>query len=114
MNYPILTEPGVKYWMSQSLKECRNFKDKNINFFYNIGMTILLVLGITIFLIFSYKGNITQVEINEKNKIKQEYIVSKLQQLALIKKQKSNEMITNLPTWDDHPELDLLNRKLYV
>lgn len=114
MNNPILTEPGVKYWVSQYLKECRNFKDKNINFFYNIGLTILFILGISIFLIFNYKGNITQSEIDEKNKIKQEYIVSKLQQLALVKKQKSNEMLTELPTWNDHPELDLLNRKLYV
>ena len=114
MNNPILTEPGVKYWMNQSLKECRKFKDKNVNYFFNIGMTIVLTFGITVFLYFNYKGNITQAEIAQKNRIKQEYIVSKLQQLALVKKQKSSTMLTDLPTWDDHPELAVLNRKLYV
>jgi len=114
MNVPILTEPGVKYWMEQSLKECRNFKDTNINYFYNIGLTILLVVGVGIFLVFNYKGNISQTEINEKNRIKQEYIVSKLQQVALVKKQRSSTMLTDLPTWDDHPELAVLNRKVYL
>ena len=114
MNAPSLTEPGVKYWMKQTLKECRNFKDININYCYNIGLTILLVAGVGIFLVFNYKGNITQSEIDEKNRIKQEYIVSKLQQVALVKKQRSSTMLTDLPTWDDHPELAVLNRKVYL
>lgn len=114
MNDPSLTEPGVKYWVNQTLKECRKFKDKNVNYIFNIGMTIALFLGTSIFLYFRYKGNITHSEIAKKNRIKQEYIVSKLQQLALVKKQKSSTMLTDLPTWDDHPELAVLNRKLYV
>jgi hypothetical protein len=114
MNVPSLTEPGVKHWMKHTLKECRNFKDTNINYFYNIGLTILLVVGVGIFLVFNYKGNITQAEINEKNRIKQEYIVAKLQQISLVKKQRSATMLTDLPTWDDHPELAVLNRKVYL
>ena len=114
MNVPSLTEPGVKYWMKQSLKECSNFKDANINYLYNIGLTILFVVGVGVFLMFNYKGNITKAEIAEKNRIKQEYIVSKLQQVALVKKQRSSTMLTDLPTWDDHPELAVLNRKVYL
>lgn len=114
MNAPSLTEPGVKYWMKQSLKECRNFKDTNINYFYNIGLTIILVIGVGIFLCCNYKGNITQTEIDEKNRKKQEYIVAKLQQVALFKKHRSSTMLTDLPTWDDHPELAVLNRKVYI
>ena len=33
---PRLCEPGVKYFLSNTLKECRNFKDKNISFFFTI------------------------------------------------------------------------------
>lgn len=114
MNIPSLTEPGVKYWMNQSLKECRKFKDKNINYIFNIGMSVALAFCIITFLYYNYKGNIPQSEVARKNRIKQEYIVSKLQQLALVKKQKSSTMLTDLPTWDDHPEIAVLNRKLYV
>jgi len=39
---------------------------------------------------------------------KQEYIVSKLQQIAVIKKQTSERLITDLPNWTDHPELGIL------
>jgi len=112
MTTPNLTEPGVKYWMKQTLKECRTFKDTNINYFYNIGLTVMLVSCVIIFLVFNYKGNITQSEMDERNRIKQEYIVSKLQQVSLVKKQRSTTMLTDLPTWDNHPELAVLNRKV--
>ena len=114
MNVPSLTEPGIKYWMNQSLKECRKFKEKNINMFFNIGLTCLLVLGIATFLYYNYKGNITPAETERKNKEKHEYIISKLHKLSVFKKQKSTTMLTDLPTWNDHPELAVLNKKLYV
>lgn len=103
MNKPILTEPGVKYWLSQTLKECRGFKDKHISFIYNIIMLVLLVMVVSGFLSYKYKGYISPDELAEKNKQKQEFIVSKLQQLALYKNQNANNM------W----EHDVFNRKIY-
>lgn len=99
MNMPSLIEPGVKYWLNQSLKECRRFNDKNINIIFNILSTLTLLILIAAFLSYKYKGNITKEELSHKNKIKQEYIISKLQQLAFIKRQNDSNMITNLPTW---------------
>ena len=103
MNKPILTEPGVKYWLSQTLKECHGFKDKHISFIYNIAMLVILVMVISGFLSYKYKGYISSEELAEKNKQKQEFTVSKLQQLALYKKQNVND------TW----EHDVFNRKIY-
>lgn len=103
MNKPILTEPGVKYWLSQTLKECHGFKDKHISFIYNIAMLVILVMVLSGFLSYKYKGYISPEELAEKNKQKQEFIVSKLQQLALYKKQNVNS------TW----EHDVFNRKIY-
>lgn len=103
MNKPILTEPGVKYWLSKTLKECHGFKDKHISFIYNIAMLVILVMVISGFLSYKYKGYISPEELAEKNKQKQEFIVSKLQQLALYKKQNVNNM------W----EHDVFNRKIY-
>lgn len=114
MNIPCLTEPGIRYWMSQSLSECRKLKDNSMNVFYNIGLTIALILGVLAFLYYNYKGNITPEEIATKNRVKQEYIMSKLQKLTTLKKQKGTTMLTEQPAWDNHPELAVLNRKLYV
>jgi nitrogen regulatory protein PII-like uncharacterized protein len=91
-----LIEPGVKYWLNQTLKEYRKFKENNLNFIFNIGMTCLLIVTISGFLLYKYKGGISQDELEQKKREKEEYIVSKLQKLALVK---NSNLITNLPTW---------------
>ena len=99
---PVLIEPGVKYFLSSTLKECRKFKDKHISIIFNISMTLLLFIIVGGFLLYRYKGH---RNIEEEEKLKQrkkhEYIISKLQNLALLKQQqyKENNMITDLP-WE--------------
>ena len=36
---PILTEPGVKYFLNETLKQCHSFKEKYNNMMFNIGIT---------------------------------------------------------------------------
>jgi hypothetical protein len=95
---PVLTEPGVKYFIGGTLNECRKFKDRHLSLIFNISTTISLILVISFILIYRYKGNPTPAEVALKNRKKQEYIVSKLQQIALAKKK--NSMLTNLPISD--------------
>ena len=98
---PTLIEPGVKYFLNGTLKECRKFKDNYISVIFNISMILLLVALVGGFLMYRYKGKPTPAEIELKNRKKQEYIVSKLQQLAIEKKKNSvnTTMITGLPEW---------------
>lgn len=103
-----LVEPGVKYFISCSLKQCREIKDKYINILFNIGMFGLFIIIVAGILIYKYKGKISPIEREIINRKKQEYIVSKLQQIAVIKKQTSEKLITDLPNWTDHPELGIL------
>jgi len=106
---PALVEPGVKYFIGSTLKQCREFKDKHINILFNISVFVIFSTIVTIILVYRYKGKPTPAEIEIKNRKKQEYIVSKLQQIAYIKRQTSDKLITNLPNWSDHPELSNLN-----
>ena len=110
MEDPSLCEPGVKYFIGHSLKESHKFKEKYMNYFYNIGMTLIFFGSIAGFLIYRYKGRITPQETALKNRQKQEYIVSKLQRLSAIKEKNNQEMITNLPSWHDNPETEMLKR----
>jgi hypothetical protein len=98
---PTLIEPGVKYFLNGTLKECRKFKDNYISVIFNISMILLLVALVGGFLMYRYKGKPTPAEIELKNRKKQEYIVSKLQQLAIEKKKNTvnTSMITGLPEW---------------
>jgi hypothetical protein len=98
---PSLIEPGVRYFLHGTLKECRRFKDNYISVIFNISMILLLFAVIGGFLLYRYKGKPTLAELDLKNRQKQEYIVSKLQKLAYEKKKNSinTTMITGLPEW---------------
>lgn len=98
---PNLTEPGVKYFLSQTLKECRKFKDQYMTIIFNVSMLLLLILIIGGLLHFKYKGKLKPHEIKRKNREKQEYIISKLQQIALVKQKQNSDLITNLPVWNN-------------
>jgi hypothetical protein len=99
---PILIEPGVKYFIGGTLKECKKFKEQHISFLFNIFLFIAFISLLGIILFFRYKGKLTYEEIAVKNKQKKEYIISKLQQIAIEKKkqQTNSDMITDLPIWD--------------
>jgi len=113
MNKPILIEPGVSYWLNNVLNKSRKFREKNINLMFNISMSFLFIISISGFLVYKYKGRLSPDEIQEKNKITKTYILSKLQNIAAIRKTKFNDnMITDLPTIQS-PELDLLMSNKY-
>ena len=92
---PKLIEPGMKYWLNKTLKECSKFKNKNINIFFNCLTGLLLCLVIGGFLYYKYKGKLTPAEQNIKNTKSKMYILSKLQKLDAMKNAEGR--ITSLP-----------------
>ena len=109
---PALCEPGVKYFIGGSLKECHKFKEKHASMLFNIAMTFLLIAAVSGFLVYRYKGKLTPSEIAIKSRKKQDYIVSKLQIRSSIKQKKNQDMITNLPSWHNNPEVHMFQRKI--
>jgi hypothetical protein len=107
---PTLIEPGVKYFLSETLKQCRIFKNTYNNMLINIslGIGFLVILGIILF--FKYKGKLTPVEKDMKNRQKQQYILSKIQNFQESKQRASQQLITGLPHWDT--EYDVIHRKI--
>lgn len=97
-----LLEPKIRNFISFSLKECQQFKERNINFFFNTGMTILFIIVIGGFLYYKYKGKLTSREIVERNQQKYQYIISKIQDISLEKQKLSNDIITNLPSLEKY------------
>jgi hypothetical protein len=107
----VLIEPGAKYFLNNTLKECNKFKEKHISFLFNVGMAIAFGLVCFVLLYFRYKGNIDPAETRLKERQKKEYIMSKLIQLSDIKRKTSQDRITNLPDWSNNPEVQILNRR---
>jgi hypothetical protein len=98
---PTLVEPGVKYFLKQTLKQCREFKDEYNNLLFNIGIGCLFFFIVGTILFIKYKGKLTPVEKEKKNKQKQQYILSKIKNFQDAKRIAQQELITGLPQWEN-------------
>ena len=107
---PILTEPGVKYFLHSTLKNCHQLRLQMHNYIFNVGLFLLLVIIVGTILLCKYKGKPTAVEKYQKDKEKHEYILSKIQKFQLAKKQAHQELITGLPNWES--EVSAINNKM--
>ncbi len=106
---PSLTEPGVKYFLQQTLKQCHIAKDNFHNLIFNIGMFIGFLLILGLILLYKYKGKLNPIELEKKNKEKQQYILSKIQNFQEAKRNAHQELITGLPNWES--EYDIIHSK---
>jgi Na+-transporting NADH:ubiquinone oxidoreductase subunit NqrC len=97
---PSLTEPGMKYFINETLKQCHTFKENHNNYWMNISLAILFILIITIILFIKYKKKLTPKEKKAKEREKQHYILSKIKNYQDAKQKMSESLITGLPQWD--------------
>jgi hypothetical protein len=112
-----LVAPGVKNFISGVLRQCRLTKDKYYTIIFNISMIVIFSILVGGFLYYKYKGKLTPQEIAEKQRKEQEYIMKKIGTNIATKKQEDQfknletTMLTNLPNWNNHPELPNLMGK---
>ena len=107
VNKPMLTEPGVKYFLNETLKQCHKIKEKYNNTLFNIWLLIGFFIVLGIILLYKYKGKLTPEEIGEKELQKKQYILSKIRNFQDAKIRAQQELITGLPHWEN--EFDIIN-----
>ena len=98
---PALTEPGVKYFLTQSLKQCHAFKDKHNNMIFNIVILFIFFGILGILLIYKYKGKLTTEEKKQKEEVKRVYVLSKIKNYEQDRVRTQQELITGLPHWEN-------------
>jgi len=96
---PALVEVGVKYFFRQTLKQCHEFKNKYNNMLFNIFMSTLFAILLGGILFYKYKGKLTPVEKEKRERQKQQYILSKIKNYQDAKRIAHQELITGLPEW---------------
>jgi hypothetical protein len=106
---PELTEPGVKYFLHQTLKQCHIARDNFHTMVFNVGLFIAFLIVLGLILLYKYKGRLTPVELERKNKEKQQYILSKIKNFQEAKRIAHQELITGLPNWEN--EYDIIHSK---
>jgi len=98
---PALIEPGIKYFLNETLKQCRAFRDNYNNLMFNIALFISFIFILGAILLYKYKGKPTPVEKDMKDRMKQQYILSKIKNFQDAKRLAHQELITGLPGWDN-------------
>jgi ATP-dependent helicase/DNAse subunit B len=112
MDKPKLIEPGMKYFLKESLKNCNKFRNNYNNYVINLILLFIFILVLGIFLFIRYRGKLTPLEKENKLNEQKTYILSKIRQLQDVKRQKSQELVTNLPKFDEYDYNN--NNKYYV
>jgi hypothetical protein len=114
---PKLVDDGVKLFFKEVLKGCNKYKQANYNTFYNTIMFFGFCLILGLLLYSRYKGPNNSKSYYEKTLKDKEYIMSKLvyyNRQNIDNQQKiRNNMITNLPDYNNHPEANLLHKAVY-
>lgn len=109
---PLLVEPGVKQFLHETLKQCREYKNKYYNIMFNVGISLGLTIILALILLYKYKGKLTPSEKLKRDQEKQQYILSKIKNFQNAKRLAHQELITGLPGWEN--DYDIIQRKIYI
>ena len=104
---PKLTEPGVTYFLNETLKQCHNIKEVYYNNIFNSILLFGFFIILGILLLYKYKGKLTTDEIEQKELEKKKYILSKIRNYQDTKLRSQQQLITGLPNWEN--EFDIIN-----
>jgi len=98
---PMLTEPGIKYYINEALRQCHRVKLEWHNTLFNITLLIIFFAILGCLLLYKYKGKLTPEEMEIKEIEKKHYIISMIKNYQDSKVKAQQELITGLPHWKD-------------
>jgi len=111
MNRPILTEPGVSYFLKETLKKCKIKKDVEMNYLMNLGLLITFVAITSSLLYYKFKTRPTEEDREKLKRLKRDYFVNRVRQLESKKAKELQQSITNLPKFES--PFELLHKNFY-
>ena len=111
MNSPILTEPGVSYFLKETLKKCKIKKDIEMNNLINLGLLITFVTITSSLLYYKFKTRPTEEDREKVKRLKRDYFVNRVRQLESKKAKQLQQSITNLPKFES--PFELLHKNFY-
>lgn len=113
MNYnrPILTEPGVRYFLKETLKNCKIKKNIELNNLINLGLFLTFVIITSSLLYYKFKTRPTDEDREKIKRLKRDYFVNRVRKLQTEKAKQLKQSITNLPKFES--PFELLHKNFY-
>ena len=109
-----LIEPGVHYFYKKTLQGCHHVKEKYYNGLYNLGLLIIFIILVGIILYFKRKNKPSLEDLEKKKRIEYEYIISKLRNYQDIRARQQPSLNADQPIWENNPDVQVYNRKIYA
>jgi hypothetical protein len=100
-----LIEPGVKYFLNETLKNCNKKKVQYNNNLFNFLLFLGFFTVLGIFLYYKFKSRPSDKDLEEREQQKKYYILSKIKSLNEKAADERQRMITNLPKFESDYEL---------
>lgn len=104
---PSLVEPGVKYFLGNTLKQCGENKNKYYNQLFNICCFLVFILGISTFLYVKYTTHNDTEKKREKKQREEEYMLNLVHKIQTEKRIKTGSKITDLPEFESEYEITM-------
>tara|TARA_Y100000996_G_C22510495_1_gene638171 strand:- start:1098 stop:1448 length:351 start_codon:yes stop_codon:yes gene_type:complete len=98
--FPKLIEPGVKYFLHESLKNCNTNKHQYYNILINLGLLFLFVFILGGILVYKNKTKLTPEELEKKKIFQQKYLLDRVRKFSVERQKEKEEMITNIPKFE--------------
>lgn len=108
---PQLIETGTKYFLKESLKNCRELKYSYYSKIINVALLITFIGIIGGFLYYKKKGKLTQEEKKNQTIEKEKFILDKIKNIREDNKKRTNKIITNLPNFES--PFEVLHKNYY-
>ena len=108
---PSLIEPGTKYFLKETLKNCRKKKNKYYSELINLGLFCFFFVLFGGIIYYKYRTRPDDESRKKKQHLKQTYILSKIQSLTDKVHKKEENRITNLPRFES--DFELLHKNFY-
>ena len=95
-----LVEPGVRFFLRRTLRECREKKNILYSRAFNILLFVAFMSVLGGILYYKYKGKLTPAEKKARRDKEEEYLAGKIKSMQEQGKRDSNMIITDLPRID--------------
>ena len=99
LNKPSLTEPGVKYFLNETLKNIKKEKQGFNNIVFNVSLLLFFLVILGLILTYKFKNRPDEETRKKKEQLKKDYFITKVRTLQA----KKAKQLVNL--------LQLLNLK---
>lgn len=104
---PSLVEPGMKYFVTETLKKCNRFKNNYYNLIINILLFLIFILAMSTFLYVKYNYHNNKELKIKKKKEEEEYMHNLIYNIQTQRRKENGNKITDLPEFQSEYEITM-------